>query len=429
VKNTHKIYPKIKYVLFTFALISLVLLQLVMATADDSKHIDSYIQWLNEDINSLVEVSIENKFKVASMIYDQYITPEIGDQLALAIIEGGETKDKVRENFLEQYNPLYKSLQSVGLRQFQFHLPNTESFLRFHKPESYGDLLIDIRQTVNAAIREREAVSGLEEGRVLNGYRYVFPIFKSEQLVGTVEFSYSYFSIVSPVLNTYQLESVFMIDKEEVERKSFDDIQASYLEDNLYELGYLDKDFKFAGMIKRLDITEDEFLKLNALIKESIINEAFEVDGFKYVQTKEYLVWAMPMAVKDYTGKTVGTLIYYKNDKVLHELYKYQKNQMIYMYVTSAIVLLLILLSIYFYMRIKIKASSDSLTKLFNRHYYMDNVVDKGVTGSLLMLDIDNFKNVNDDYGHNTGDLILQAIARILSTHVRESDVAIRWGR
>lgn len=428
VKNTKKIYSKLKYILFTFALISLVLLQLFMATADDSKHIDSYIQWLNEDINSLIEVSVRNKFKVAEMIYDQNISDDVGEQLALAIIEGGETKEDVRQDFLALYSPLYESLKMIGLRQFQFHLPNTESFLRLHKPESHSDLLIDIRQTVNAAIREKEPVSGMEEGRVLNGYRYVFPIFKSSQLVGTVEFSYSYHSIVQPALETYKLESVFMIDKEEVERKSFEGMHEAYLEDELFQLGYLDRDFNHNNIANRLNIDHEEFMILNKLVKGSIVNEAFDVKGFEYVQTKDHLVWAMPLAVKDYTGKTVGTLVFYKNDKVLYELYKYQKKQMIYMYVTSAIVLLLISLSIYFYMRIKIKASSDSLTKLFNRHYYMDNVVDKGVTGSLLMLDIDNFKKVNDDYGHNTGDLILQAIARILSTHVRESDVAIRWG-
>jgi diguanylate cyclase (GGDEF)-like protein len=419
---------KIKYVLFFVALISLVLFQLMMALSDNTKHIDSYIEWLDEDINNLIQVSINNKFKVAKMIFELHVTEETSAELARAIIEGGTVKDEVRANFLSQYLKVFNEGQSVGLRQFQFHLPNTESFLRLHKPEAYGDILIDIRQTVNAAIREREPIMGLEEGRMLNGYRYVFPMFNKDQLVGTVEFSYSYYSIVKPVFDTYQLEGVFLMEKDEVERKSFENVELAYNKDDFFDLGYLDKDFKMEGMSQRLKISNEHLQTLNNKVKEAILAEQFDVDGFQYIMDDQQLVWAMPMAIQDFTGKPVGTIVFYKNDRVLFELYGYQRNQMIYMYVTSAIVMLLIGLSIYFFVRIKIKATSDSLTKLYNRHYYMENVVDKGVVGSLLMIDIDDFKVVNDQYGHNKGDLVLKVIADILKNNIRESDAAIRWG-
>lgn len=422
------LFSKFKYVAFVVALVSLVLFQLIMALSDDTKHIDSYIEWLDQDISRLIEVSIKNKFQIAKMLYNQNINDEIADQLGMAIIEGNGRKDAVRQDFLERFMPLYHETTAIGLRQFQFHLPNTETFLRLHMPERYGDLLIDIRQTVNATIRERAPISGLEEGRFLNGYRYVFPIFKGQQLVGTVEFSYSFYSIVKPVLDTYHLEAVFIIEKEEVERKGFDDVEKLYQRDVLYELGYIDRDFVIDGMAERLKLSDDEFQHLNAKVKKSIENKEFDTDGFECVLSDNQLVWAMPLAIQDFTGKPVGTLVFYKNDRVLFELFGYQKNQMIYMYVTSAIVMLLISLSIYFYMRIKIKATSDSLTRLYNRHYYMDNVVEKGVSGSLLMIDIDDFKFVNDTYGHNKGDLILKAIADILQSNIRESDAAIRWG-
>jgi diguanylate cyclase (GGDEF)-like protein len=421
-------FSKFKYVAFVVTLVSLVLFQLVMALSDDTKHIDSYIEWLDQDISRLIEVSVNNKFQVAKMLYSQNIDEEVAEQLGLAIVEGGASKDEVRQDFLERFMPLYRETVIIGLRQFQFHLPNTESFLRLHMPERHGDLLIDIRQTVNAAIRERAPVSGLEEGRFLNGYRYIFPILKGQQLVGTVEFSYSYYSIVKPVLDTYHLEAVFVMEKEEVERKGFEDVEKVYQKDVLYDLGYIDRDFLINGISERLRLSDEEFQHLNAKVKQSIRNKDFDTDGFNYVLSDNQLVWAMPMAIQDYTGKPVGTLVFYKNDKVLFELFGYQKNQMIYMYVTSGIVMLLIGLSIYFYMRIKIKATSDSLTRLYNRHYYMDNVVEKGVSGSLLMMDIDDFKFVNDTYGHNKGDLILKAIADILQSNIRESDAAIRWG-
>ena len=45
-----------------------------------------------------------------------------------------------------------------------------------------------------------------------------------------------------------------------------------------------------------------------------------------------------------------------------------------------------------------------------------------------MMLDIDHFKQVNDTYGHEAGDIVLKEIARILQTSVRSSDLVIRYG-
>lgn len=44
------------------------------------------------------------------------------------------------------------------------------------------------------------------------------------------------------------------------------------------------------------------------------------------------------------------------------------------------------------------------------------------------MIDIDNFKNVNDTYGHLTGDLIIKQIGSVLQQNIRKNDCAFRWG-
>src|SRR5450432_472642 len=80
-------------------------------------------------------------------------------------------------------------------------------------------------------------------------------------------------------------------------------------------------------------------------------------------------------------------------------------------------------------------ALRDGLTKLFNKRYLMDRLdselkfAERHETAlSLLLLDIDLFKKVNDTHGHLAGDAVLAAIAQVLARAVRNEDVVARFG-
>ncbi|QCZ94637.1 diguanylate cyclase [Salinimonas iocasae] len=84
---------------------------------------------------------------------------------------------------------------------------------------------------------------------------------------------------------------------------------------------------------------------------------------------------------------------------------------------------------------LKYMSRVDGLTGLYNRRYWQerfDNTFklarrrDKPVTA--MMLDIDHFKQVNDTYGHQAGDKVIQALAEIIRETVRETDLAGRYG-
>jgi diguanylate cyclase (GGDEF)-like protein len=73
----------------------------------------------------------------------------------------------------------------------------------------------------------------------------------------------------------------------------------------------------------------------------------------------------------------------------------------------------------------------DPLTQLFNRRYienYYVSQVDKNGLAAMLLLDLDNFKNVNDIYGHEKGDEILCRVSNILRGAFREMDCIARLG-
>lgn len=80
---------------------------------------------------------------------------------------------------------------------------------------------------------------------------------------------------------------------------------------------------------------------------------------------------------------------------------------------------------------IKENAMKDSLTGLYNRVYAEDKVEEllrNGVTGALFMIDMDNFKHINDTYGHIAGDVTLRMFADTLRACTGEEDVLCRIG-
>ncbi len=84
---------------------------------------------------------------------------------------------------------------------------------------------------------------------------------------------------------------------------------------------------------------------------------------------------------------------------------------------------------------LQFQATHDALTGLFNRRHVMEQL-HQGVSQSLryhhpytlVMFDLDHFKQVNDVHGHAAGDLVLSKMAAMLKESVREGDVVGRWG-
>ncbi len=80
-------------------------------------------------------------------------------------------------------------------------------------------------------------------------------------------------------------------------------------------------------------------------------------------------------------------------------------------------------------------AITDSLTQVFNRQYFMDRLKQEvkrahryGVPVSLLLIDIDHFKQVNDTHGHQAGDAVLVGMSCTIKEQLRETDLFARYG-
>lgn len=84
---------------------------------------------------------------------------------------------------------------------------------------------------------------------------------------------------------------------------------------------------------------------------------------------------------------------------------------------------------------LKLQASQDHMTKLYNRRYFSDislTIMQLAKRNkkelSILMIDIDKFKRINDIYGHPVGDEVIIALANVFKDFTRVSDIACRFG-
>lgn len=80
-------------------------------------------------------------------------------------------------------------------------------------------------------------------------------------------------------------------------------------------------------------------------------------------------------------------------------------------------------------------ATTDGLTGLYHQSYFRDRLAEEmhrssryGLDLTLIMLDIDHFKQFNDSHGHLAGDKTLKRVAQTIAQHIRESDIAARYG-
>ncbi len=74
---------------------------------------------------------------------------------------------------------------------------------------------------------------------------------------------------------------------------------------------------------------------------------------------------------------------------------------------------------------------TDNLTGLFARHYLNERIGRKQLrdhSGTLIVVDIDHFKKINDTFGHQVGDDILTQVSQIIRSSIRDTDIAARWG-
>jgi len=201
----------------------------------------------------------------------------------------------------------------------------------------------------------------------------------------------------------------------------------------LYML-YKDKDKKYRYLF---DATTDPDEK-------AYINQKFDVESEiwdKAYQTKRYQItrqnsldtlWvtiAYPIVIDNEVIAVMGADFTYDVYSRIVDILTPIENIFLYISFFMVIMLFLAYILVYMYYKIRKKAFIDPLTKVYNRQYLSEFLERTSLQNYyLMMIDLDNFKRVNDNYGHDAGDEVLIAVAKIIKSNIRNEDILIRFG-
>lgn len=314
-----------------------------------------FILWSTEKnykINAFLErKSLETSSKY-NAIYNQYkvlsetiFLLNINTDKVLTLFKDAGTKDKQKQNNIRNalyktVSPTHKMLKKHNIKQLHFHLKDNTSFLRIHKPETFGDDLTGIRETVAYVNKNKRKVDSFEEGRVYNGYRFVFPLFYKQDHIGSVEISFSALAFHEMYFKDYGLESNLFISKNIVDKKVFKMYQKYYIPSEFKGLYYEKTIYEYLNA-RKPDMIHTIEPKHSRMILENVYKDntvSFFDKPNKMIQT------VIPLKNK-INNKIVGFYVSY-DDKDMYIIDK-NKNHLI----VSLIVFVLLAFIFYFIYR------------------------------------------------------------------------------
>jgi len=275
-------------------------------------------------------------------------------------------QDKYRKLLYKKLEHLYLHLKEYGIKQLHFHLPDNKSFLRFHKPNKYGDDLSDIRNSIVFVNKNLKAIDGFEEGRIFNGYRFVYPLMLDKEHIGSVEVSIGFNAINKISMTNYKIFQYMILNKEIVDGKVFSGERKNY-EESTINKNFFHETNSFLNYKNNSEFQKDIF-SLSVFRKiNTKLNEKFDTAYFLEYKSKieffelnnlHYYVSLLP--IKNIQNKNIGYIISYNKCECIRGIYDEFYIKLL------LVVLLFLLLLLYLYKREMSKIALENLNKIAN---------------------------------------------------------------
>ena len=297
---------------YVFVYFFLALIVYLTVNYEKNEKIQSYLNGKTKNYLNAYD-GLYSQYKVMSdLVYTTNInTTEVKDIFAKA--RDVKEKDQARTELYAHLKETYKLLTEISIKQLHFHLPNNDSFLRFHRPRKFGDNLTKIRETVNYVSNTHQAIDSFEEGRIYNGYRHVYPLFdENKQYLGSVEISFSTLRMNKDFINNSNVDSLFYMFENVVREKVFASEKNNYISCKIKNFAIEKK--ILLGLDKESSYLQGFSEKTIAILEK----KAPTLKSFSIYDKKTDQVLTVIKVQNSLTKKVVGVFVINSNAKYIH---------------------------------------------------------------------------------------------------------------
>ncbi len=272
----------------------------------------------------------------------------------------------------------YKIAQEKSILQYQFVLPNNESFLRMHKPDKFGDNLTDVRDDFKYVNKTKEPIRGFIQGRTTHGFRNTFPLFDANGLhIGAMEVSFSSDNFQWYLNHISHIHAHFLVNKSIFDAKTWvrDDMVLKYLtsSENKNYMITLGKIHTIKTCI------EENKIKLRS-VREVIDNKMLQGEKFSvYTKHFDHIDVSSFLPVKNLKNEAVSWLVSYEKSPFIESTLRIS-------HIIRVITLLISILLIYF-----IVQQIHSKILIEKKHKLLDDILN--ITDNIMF--VTDFKKVS----------------------------------
>ena len=373
--------------------------------------------YLSQKISTLQSEynAAKNSFKkLSDFTFDEIMSNKAFLQTFLQYKQHKATKQEIYNILLPHYRILQKYsinylaiLDSFG--HTIIHMPKAPNLLKQKKPQLFSPantnlLLIEFQKQ----------------------------IYYKNRFLGFYKSAVSYNVIKKELAYLFHKYYEYIIKKDVINKSIFQYGNYSFIQSDINKNYFYQK----SGTNAVTDTTTTKTLitQIDNQIKDMIATKLGTNKSFAIVTSlhgNHYVITFLPIKNK----KLIGYLLSYTKDNTIATFtITFWQNILL-----SNIIIIIILLFIYHTLQMKTKfeilAITDKLTKLYNRHKFYEIATHEIERSkrykrplSLIIFDIDHFKKINDTYGHDVGDYVLQELAKLIKKHIRKQDFAFRWG-
>jgi diguanylate cyclase (GGDEF)-like protein len=378
-------------------------------------------------LTSRVDATVQSLGAFARYAWETSVNqPRVTSMVHRAMEAGEPERTRLRGQLHALLLPQYERMTRYHFRQVHFHFPDGTSFLRMHSPRDFGDNVAAVRHTVRIANETHRPVTGFEEGRTFNGYRYVYPLADGPVHCGSVELSFSMESFMEVLSRLTPAKFAFAVDRRAVEGAVDERNRGRYADSPLSPRLMHDRSVGGGAL------EEPHLVGWSPEMERKIDAGAdFGIANRHEGESRLTLF----KSVRNVLGENVGWIISVSRDTTVDRLEADLRRMLALATVAWLVIVTVSWALLIDRQKLAALSATDPLTGLLNRRSFeqraarqMADAAEFGASLSLVMMDIDHFKPFNDTWGHAEGDRVIAGTARRVARLIRSGDLLARWG-